>query len=222
MSRDYVPVRDQDLDSWLVNFVTVLANNAAQLGLVPADITPIDQTSTAFQSALLNYLAKKPEMESATTQKKNTRVATVDVLRPLVRRINNHPGMTDELRSLMGLPVKSTGGRTVLMTGPEVPGIYLENEPGTVTVHFGTEPRTERINGKPAWAKGCLIYRKRADEENFQIVAWATKSPYVDQVEGPGMDFTYFVRYRGTKPTDMGQGSQQMTVAARGLEAMAA
>lgn len=219
MSKDYVPVRDQDLDSWLVNFVTVLANNAAQLGLVPADITPIDQTSTAFQSALLNYLQKKPEMDSASTQKKNTRTAAVDVLRPLVRRINNHPGMTDELRSLLGLPVKSTGGRTVLTAGPEVPGIFLETTPGSVTVHFGTEPQNERINGKPAWARGCNIYRKRAGEQEYALVAYQNASPWVDTINGPGADYTYVVRYRGVKASDLGGESLEATVAARGAMA---
>jgi hypothetical protein len=217
---DYVPSSDQDYAAWLYNLVTGLNDHLEDLGLDAADILPLQTEYTAFSGALTAYNDKKIALTAATNLKKDKRGLSEITLRPLVQRVQHAPGMTDELRGELGLPVRS--GRTTHSVGVEVPKIYLETEPGSVSVHFGTEPANEKINGKPLWAKGCLIYRKRADEENFQMVAWASTSPYLDTVEGQGADYTYYVRYRGTKATDIGQGSQQMTVAARGLEAMAA
>jgi hypothetical protein len=219
MSRDYAPQNDQQFKIWLANFVAMLEMNAGMVGLLPADVTPLAEASDSFAGALDSYVAKLVEVASASGLKKTERTDAVDVLRPLVRRINNHPGMTNQLRGLLGLPQKGEGVRTVATVPQEIPQIYLETEPGTVVVHFGTEPGNERINGKPVGVKGCNIYRKKGEAGEFEMVTFASASPFHDEVFGVGSDYTYYVRYRGTKPSDLGQGSIQAKIAARGLAA---
>ncbi len=218
VARDYIVRKDQEFNAWLANFITSLSAHSAEFGLVPEDLLPIEGESTAFDSALTLLEQRRIALNSASKNKMSRRVSTEAVLRPLVRRITGHPAMTDGLLGQLGLPVRRVR-KGILPVGPEVPAILTEAAPGRVIIHFGTAPANEQRNGKPGWAKGCNIYRSKAGESDFRMVGFASASPYVDEVVGAGSDYTYYVQYRGTKATQLGQGSHQMTVAARGLEA---
>jgi hypothetical protein len=221
LSKDYVPKNDQEYQAWLQNFYTVLVVNVAQVGLVQGDLDPLDLANGEFSDALGIYVTKKAAAQSASGDKNTKRDTTQEILRPLVRRINNHPGMDDELRGALGLNIP-VSGRATNSVGPEVPDIYLEATPGEVRVHFGTMPANERLNGKPSWAKGCNVYRNKSGEAGFPMIAFETASPFIDTVDGDGTDYTYVVRYRGTKSSDLGAGSTPATIAARGMLALAA
>lgn len=218
MARDYMPVNDQQLDTWLKNFTAILTVNATMVGMTAAEVTPLTDASDEFTSALAEYIAEQTIMASRSNAKKTKRAAAVATLRPIVRRIQNHPGMTDQLRGLLGLPIPGTR-MSPTGVGSEVPGIFVETYLGNVTVHFGTEPQNERINGKPGWARGCNVYRKRTGETSFRMIAFETASPFVDSITGDGAEYTYVVRYRGTRSSEIGQQSVEWTVAARGAEA---
>lgn len=218
MSGNYFPANDEHLRTWLMNFATVLGNNLAQVGLVAADVAPLDADLVDFDMALTNYLSQKTLMTSASNQKKETRAEAIETLRPLVRRIQEHPGMTDALRGLLGLPERG-GGNIPLGETPVTlltPVLLLEPGVGQVIVHWGPNPKNERNNGKPAGVKSANIYRKQAGESSYQLVGTATKSPYLDPVTGPGTDYIYVVRYRGTNPLDLSNESEAAAVAARG------
>lgn len=216
MGNQYFPTNDLALRAWLLNFVTQLSSNLATFGLVAADVAPLDAKINEFNGNLDTYIAEQKIMASASGAKKQSRVESIELLRPMVNRIQNHPAMTDALRGLLGLPLRSTAVRTAGTMPPDVPGIFLETEPGRVYVHFGTEPQSENINGKPAGVKGCNIYRKKAGDAAFQLVAFQAASPYVDTIVGSGADYTYMVTYRGNKASDLGQPSAPSTIAARG------
>lgn len=212
---DYVPSNDDQFKAWLSNFMTVLGNHLAELGLDPADIVQLTGAQTLFGNALTNHHSMHATARSATAAKDGARDGVVALLRPLVRDINNSLQMTPDLRSLLGLPPRE-GGRTVMTVGEDVPDIYLETVPGQVIVHFGTTPANEQTNGKPSWARGCNIYRKKAGEEAFVMIAFDSASPYVDEVSGSAADYTYVVRYRGTRASNIGPQSTPATIAAGG------
>lgn len=216
MSSQYFPVNDRALRDWLVNFATQLSNNLATFGMVAADITDLDGEISTFDGALDAYIAQQTLYQSALGAKKESRIKAIALLRPIVTRIQSHPAMTDALRGLLGLPLRSSSTATGSGLPSDVPSVFLETEPGRVYVHFGSDPTNEQINGKPAGVKGCNIYRKKAGDENFQLVAYQSASPYVDFISGDGSDYSYFVTYRGNKASDLGQPSAPQTIAARG------
>ena len=193
-SRDYVPVNDAELNHWVANFRSAIAPLLAEVGLVPANIQPLTNTHDGFDGALTDWVAKQAAARSSLESKKLRRRELEETLRPLVRQINNHTGMTNEIRALLGLHIPSVRQRRI-MAGSDVPGMFLETRQGMVIVHFGTDPSNEQINGKPAWARGCNIYRKRADESEFGLIAFDMASPYVDMVNGPAVDVTYPCTY---------------------------
>ncbi|MGB9586831.1 MAG: hypothetical protein ACPL7O_01490 [Armatimonadota bacterium] len=213
---DYLPKNVEEFESWLQNFVAGLTNHATELDVDVADLTALSTARTNLDSAIAEYVSKRSAAKAATANKNAKHQAAVDLARAMVRRISGNPNLTNEIREELGLNVRDEN-RTTSSVGPEVPGIRLEALPGRVIVHFGTDPSNERRNSKPAWATGCLIYRKRADESEFRLVGFQRTSPFVDDIVGAGADYMYFVRYQGKKGTDLGAESSVAMVAAGGL-----
>lgn len=215
MSRSVIPKNDYVYDAWVANFITHLSGNLAQVGLVAADMDALDTAYGEFNTSYQSFVAAHLAARSSTSQKLTKRAATDAVLRPLIRRINNHPGMTDALRSLLGLTPQHVLDTPVPIT-ELTPSVFLETAVGQVDVHWGPNPQNENQNGKPLGVKGANIYRKKAGESNFQMLGFATRSPFLDEVSGEASDYTYVVRYRGTKPTELSKPSVAQTIAARG------
>ena len=213
MPNDYIPTSDAEFLAWSTNFFTVLNANLATVGLTAADVTPHTTAQTAFATAVTDQVAKQAALDGSVATKKTRRSAYATPLRPLVKRIQAHPGMTDALRAQLGITVPTRTKRR-RSPGPELPLLRLETRPGQVILHFGTEPGNEQRNGKPAWALGCNLYRKKAGEAEFSLIAFDTSSPYIDTVSGPATDVTYKAAYRGSRDTDEGGFSPEQTVAA--------
>lgn len=216
MSGNYYPSNDLALKDWLTNFVTTITSNAAQVGLAPADLTELTADADAFIAALDDYMLKHTALGSATGAKKQTRAEAIGSLRPLVQRIQHHPGMTDALRGMLRLPIRTTSQAVAGMMSEEVPQLLLETEPGSVTVHFGTNAGNEKLNSRPAGVQGCNIYRDKNNSGVFELVGFQKSSPFIDTIEGPASDYTYVVQYRGNRASQVGKTSAPQTIAARG------
>jgi hypothetical protein len=213
---DYIPKNDTAFLNWVSSFTAVIIGYFTPLGLTGACTTAIEAAQSDFGAAVGLQSQKQLEAQGAVEAKKAARTALEQAVRPLVRQINNHPGMTNQMRAELGLNVPGGSGGLAFGAGPEVPSMFLETKPGQVIVHFGTDASNEQHNGKPAWARGCMIYRKKANEADFSMIAFDTASPYVDMVPGNAVDVTYKVTYRGTKETNLGPMSPEQTIAAGG------
>lgn len=218
MSKPYYPANDEQYKVWLANFVTQLSGNLAQVGLVAADLDPLSGAFDEFDAALSTHNNAKVAAKAAVNAKFTKRDASEDLLKPLVRRITNHPGMTDALRGILGLQKEHTAAASIPVTEMR-PLVLLESNPGGVAVHWGPNPENEGHNGKPEGVKSANIYRRKAGEETYQLIVNVTKSPYIDTIVGDGSDYTYVVRYKGTGPGDLSYQSEAAMVAARGEEA---
>jgi hypothetical protein len=181
---------------------------------VAGDVTPVSTAITAFNAAVLDQIAKRNAFDAAVATKNLAKAALMLLLRPFIRRINNHPGMTDTLRQSLGLP---TPDRTPTRrgVGPEIPGVHLEIRPGQVVVHFGTNPDNEALNGKPIWALGVNIYRQLGGVGGFSLIAMDTGSPYTDNLPA-GTVAAYKLAYRGIRESDVGAQSIAETVTVGG------
>ncbi len=215
MSTNYFPSNDQAYRTWLLNFVTQLSGNLAQVGLVAADLTPLQLSSDTFDSSLSSHFSAQVAAKAASNKKTQDRGETEQLLRPLVQRICKHPGMDDALRGILGLPVPGSGGSEVPI-GDLIPVVFLETSPGEVTVHWGPEPGNERINGKPAGVWAANIYRKKPADEQYVLVGASNSSPFRDLITGPASDYMYVVQYRAKDPAEVSRQSAAQIIAARG------
>lgn len=216
MGRHYMPRQDRVYKDWLERFAAGIEATAGILGLTPADIEPIVAARGEYDSAYEAYLQSRRVAESASAHKRTTRRHSEAAVRSLVRRISHHPRMNDAIRGLLGLTAESHEESTVPIEQLQ-PGIRLEAGGGQVTVHWGRNPGNEHRNGRPAGVKGANIYRRKEGETDFEMVNFSTTSPYHDWITGPTAEYTYYVRYRGTKCTDLSRVSAAVTVAVTGL-----
>jgi hypothetical protein len=213
---DYIPISDLDLRAWMSNFLDVLGANLDTFGLTPEAIVPLEADGTEYGLAVGEHLTKQDEAHAATAKKNTVRATLERDVRPLVKWINQHPNMTNELRGALGLN-QYKDGRTRRGIGDEAPGLFLETTSGMVIVHFGTSPANEQRNGKPEWARGCNIYRRKSSEDAFQLVVCAASSPYVDEISDEAAVLTYVAAYVGKRSNRIGPGSHEITVAAGGV-----
>jgi hypothetical protein len=217
LARNHIPTNSTRFSGWLTNFVTRLTAHAEEVGLVPADLTPISDADGSFGAALADFITQRRLAHAAAALKTTEQREAMAILRPLIQRVCTHPGMTDELRGLLGLGRDDLRQSPVPIKELPAPGLYLEASVGVVTIHWGPNPRNERSNGKPPGVKGCNIYRKKRGEEAFTRLEYVTSSPYYDPITGPAADYTYFACYRGSKPNELGRQSAEQTIAARGV-----
>lgn len=211
----YPPRQDQAYNAWLQNFITQLLANVATFGMTSADVDLLAAAQSDFDTAYASHAAAQLAAKAATSHKNKKRDDSDELLRPIVRRINNHPNMTDALRDILGLKPADAGESTVPIS-ELTPSVFLEANIGFVHVHWGPNPQNERQNGKPAGVKSALIYRRIVGEDAFQLIGYATKSPYLDDIAGPAQSYEYMVRYRGTDPRDVSGQSEGAMIAARG------
>ena len=66
MADDYIPRSDAEALAWGQNFVTYIQTNALLLGLVPAQITPIANALTGFDTGYTNNVTAQAAAEAAT------------------------------------------------------------------------------------------------------------------------------------------------------------
>lgn len=214
MSRkdDYIPANDDAFSVWLANLSTRLNGHLADLGLTPEDVAFIADDSTEFRSAYDLQQRLQKEARAATATKRTLRSSIEQRIRPFVGRINHHPGMTDATRVEFGLNVPKAG-RTRREIGRDVPLLHLEVANGQVAVHFGESPANERTNKRPSWARGCEIYRRKEGEKEFTMVAYASQSPFYDDIRENLVRVTYCARYRGAGTRDVGPQSPVVSAA---------
>lgn len=96
----YIPDRDTDYDSWLLNFTTKLTADPATYGLVPADAVNCAAQYTAWHAAYLlgggtYHTPVNPATKTVeTTQAKvDARVASLAVVRPYAQLISRNAGV---------------------------------------------------------------------------------------------------------------------------------
>lgn len=211
LSRNY-----NELEKWLSKFVATLEPHLAEFQMTEDDLDGLKSLDTAFIAAVEDYREKERALSAASSTRKDLRRAVMQDSRPIIDRINHHPAMTNGLRSQLGLRPTNLEPDLGTPIWQLKPLVHLEAFLGRVAVHWGPNPGNERMNGKPDGVKSAIIYRKAADEEKYQVVGYATRSPYYDSISGPATDYTYVVRYRGTEQTDLSNESRACTVAARG------
>jgi hypothetical protein len=200
MANDYVPRPDGNFDTWQANFVSYVSANMAALGLVAGDITPLTTAQTAWTTAYGGHTTAAAAAEAARQTKDDRRGDYEGVIRPLVRRLQAGPTVTDTQRQAMGVTVRDTqptpvGPPTSRPVGRVDSGQRLRH-----TVHFADEA-TPTSKAKPAGATGCEIWVKigtaPVDPAELTFLALDTNSPYVTEFAGAdgGKTAHYMLRW---------------------------
>jgi hypothetical protein len=164
--QDYVPRPDPDFLTWYQNFKTELAGVAASVGLLPADVTAVDNDFTLIDGKIATLTAAKAAQQAAAADKAASRALVEGRLRAVVRRVKSHPAYTTALGEQLGVvgPEDTTDLNTARPTLKATSVLA-----GAVTIGFNK-----------SISSGIKIWSKRGAEPAFTFLATDTTSPYVD------------------------------------------
>lgn len=210
---DYIPGPDASFQAWQVNFVTYANANLAALGLVAADMTPVTTAQTAWAAGFTNHIAAKNAAMAAKQTKDESRVAYIAAIRPLVRRLQASPSVSDAERASLGITVAQQSGPI----GPPTTAPLVSLECGNrlqQTIRF-VDSATPTKKAKPTGVLGAEIWNKvgttpPTGESDLRFVAVDTNAPYVLNFDAADGGKTNYVWMRWVSPTgERGPWSEQ-------------
>ncbi len=203
---DYIPAGDPAFDTWQDNFVTYVSANAMALGLDPLiDIPPLAAAQTTWATDYPANTAAQAAAQSARQAKDAARAAFETVVRPLVRRIQAEPAVTDSQRAAAGITVPDTIPTPV---GPPItrPVVTVDTAQRLRhTIAFADEA-TPTSKAKPAGVRGVQVWVKvgdpaPVDPSELTFIAIDTRTPYTLDFEGAdgGKTAHYMLRWESTR-----------------------
>ena len=155
--KDYLPVKDRGLLTWIISFLKYLFAALARFAFPQTVYDELATLRDDFAQKL--ETAEEPATRTKlTVQAKNTaRKALEKTIRQAVKEYlaHNH-AVTDEDRDGLGLPIYKTT-RTPSPKADKSPDVDTDTSvPGRVTIHFFDKDSGHR-KGKPAGQHGCEI-----------------------------------------------------------------
>jgi len=162
---DFIPDQDANFAVWHGEFLIGCTDNAATLGIAPADLTSLGANDTAVNDGIAVAKTASDAAKQANKDKDNAIRLAEQFARALAQRIKTNPAYTPALGEALGI------------IGPEITP-QAETKPilkakalphGVVELSF-KKGRTDGIN----------LYSQREGDADFVFLARDTTSPYVD------------------------------------------
>ena len=121
---DYLPDSDTDFTAWMQNFITYANANLSALGLTAADLTPIQNAETSWETATAANVTAQAQAQSARQTKDDARSRQENLVRPLVAQLQASQTVTDaprlapEGRTVSKQPTRCIKSITVIVSAP--------------------------------------------------------------------------------------------------------
>jgi hypothetical protein len=205
MPGDYIPGNDAEFNTWQENFLTYASANAAALGLVAADLTPLTAAQAAWASAYSAHVAADAAAASAARSKDGSRATLETGLRALTQRLQSSPTVTDAQRAGLKIPVRSKTRRAAGVPTTRPVATVDTSQRLAHTISFMDE-ETPTKKAKPAGVLGAEIWVKigdtpPADPSELSFLALDTNTPYLAEYTGAqaGKKAHYMLRWVSTR-----------------------
>jgi hypothetical protein len=197
----YIPPKDADFDTWLLEFTTLLTANPTDFGLIAGDAVICAAQYTAWHPAYL--LAINPSTRTSPTiaAKDGARVTAVATIRPYAQQISKNMGVSDLLKTSIGVNLPNN----VPVPIPPVstsPVLMLQSAAPQQHVMQYRDSATPTSKAKPFGAISIEIWRAvgtvpAVSPAACSLLANWTKSPNISSFEvgDVGKVATYFARW---------------------------
>jgi len=180
---DFIPHADEEFNTFINTFVSYVAAHAANLGVPPATATGLSNALLVWTDSLAAHDTAQIAATSARTTKDSARDALTIIARTTARSIQANPTVTDEVRTLMGLPIRDDS-----RTRPPVPTTKPIGQVDTSqrlqhTIHWRDESMPNS-KAKPTGVRGAEIWvfigpTPPSDPAQAHFVALDTATPYL-------------------------------------------
>jgi hypothetical protein len=186
MSKEYIPRKDADFDSWLAFLIRYVGEkcggNKPEWTHIPSEArNAVEDAYTAWEAAYAG--TKGPHTPVDTEAKNDTKATAKALVRPFVNQYLRVPPVTNEDRTAMGIPNKDTHPTPIKPpeTGPTFSIIQMG--PGALGIVYRDGAEARR-GSKPKGVAGVRIYygvfdEPVSDQEKLPASKWATKCPHI-------------------------------------------
>jgi len=202
---DFIPHADEEFHTFINTFVNYVSAHAVNLGVPPATATALSNALLVWTDSLAAHDTAQIAATSARTTKDSARDALTIITRTTARSIQANPTVTDEVRTLMGLPIRDDS-----RTKPPVPTTKPIGQVDTSqrlqhTLHWRDESMPNS-KAKPIGVRGAEIWvfigpTPPTDPAQAKFVALDTASPYllVHEAADAGKLAHYLLRWMNTR-----------------------
>lgn len=156
---NYLPGPDSNYLAWVQNFQAYISANMAALNLVAGDIAPITSGLASFDADLSAHVTAKNAAMAAKQAKDDSRRDLTADIRPLVRRIQANPNVTDAMRAAMAITVPDSNPTPVGPPSTRPIASITLGQRLQHTLNFVDEATPTR-RAKPAGAIGVEVWGK--------------------------------------------------------------
>jgi hypothetical protein len=217
MSSDYIPSADAEFTGWLRNFITAALANLTELGLDAADITPVQNALTTWNTAYADNLSAQAAAKGTRETKDTARRDAEAVVRPLVQLLKARGTVTDAQRQSLGVPSRSTT-RTAASEPTSRPVATVDTSQRLQHTISFVDELSPTSRAKPSGVSGCEVWVKVGDAApvdpgELTYLATDTRTPYTASFDGAdgGKTAYYMLRWVNTRGE---RGPWSQTVAA--------
>jgi hypothetical protein len=202
---DFIPAADEDFSVFMNTFINYVTAHAVNLGVAPATATALSDALLVWTDSLSAHETAQIGATSARTTKDSARDALTIIARTTIRSIQANPTVSDEIRALMGLPIRDD-----TRTRPPVPTTRPVGQVDTSqrlqhTIHWRDES-SPNSKAKPTGVRGAEIWlfvgpTPPTDPAQAHFVALDTASPYllVHEPTDAGKLAHYLLRWVNTR-----------------------
>jgi hypothetical protein len=179
----YIPNKDADYNSWLINFATLIEASPMTYGLQASDATTISTAEAAWVAAYA-LVTSSATKTAATVQAKNTeRVSSLNVVRPYAQTISLNPGVSSSNKIALGLNPRTSTPAPIAapVTYPNIT-IVSANSLSHI-ISFRDSASSPSVKAKPYGVLQMYLYGTASataitDPSVLGFLGGKTKSPF--------------------------------------------
>ena len=197
---DFLPRQDDALVTWLVNFQSKVAANAAALGLTAAQVTDLQDRCQRVVDAIQAVAPAQSALAAAVTAKETAKTTELPALRGELNLIKANPAITSALLA----DLQIIGTPTAFNPDSFQPALTGDLVSGHVRLKF-TKGGSDGVN----------LYTRLRGQSAWTFLARDTNSPYDDHrpLTAPGVPETReYQAYGVLKDDQIGQPSTIVSV----------
>lgn len=163
--KPYIPRPDAALKTWLANFKAKIAIHGPTLGLLPAEITALQDWCDDLIAAIDDVMQKKQDYKESVSAKNAQRKISVDGITNAATSIKTKAAYTEAIGNDLGI-IGEADTFDPLTFKTKLSAVVFTDH---VVINF-TKEQTDGVN----------IYARRKGEATWNFLALDTNSPYVD------------------------------------------
>jgi len=205
MSTSWIPTNDGPLDTFVLNFQTLIAATPTAYGLVAADATAITAAYTAWHTAYLAAVNPTTRTHATIVTKDIQKSNVMGVVRGYGATIRANRAISDALKIGLGIHIRDTSP-TPVPPPSTYPLLTVDSfNLGTLQLHAADQYTPDK-KARPAGTSGMLLFSVISTDPattptGLTFNAFLTKPKFqntFDPADG-GKVVTYFARWTNGK-----------------------